>query len=109
MRRPRFLKVWAAVSTPLLVLTIVVLLTAPPLAFFTSVAVFAGLFLGVEAAARGRLLIFVGGLVLTAVTVAAVAVLVVGLLRNWQAVLAVVLALAAVALFAVNLRELRRG
>lgn len=109
VRRPRFLKVWAAVSTPLLVLTIVVLLTAPPLAFLTSVAVFAGLFLGVEAAARGRLLVFVGGLVLAGATVALVVGLVVGLLRNWQAVLAVVLALSAVVLFAVNLRELRRG
>lgn len=109
VRRPRFLKVWAAVSTPLLVLTIVVLLTAPPLAFLTSAALFAGLFLGVEAAARGRLLAFLGGLALTGLTLGAVAVLAVGLLRSWQAVLAVVLTLAAVALFAVNLRELRRG
>ena len=109
VRRPRFLTVWAAVSTPLLVLTIVVLLTAPPLAFVTSAAVFAGLFLGVEAAARGRLLAFLGGLALTGLTLGAVTLLVVGLLRNWQAVLAVLLTLAAVALFAVNLRELRRG
>jgi hypothetical protein len=109
VRHPRFLKVWAAVSTPLLVLTIVVLLTAPPLAFLTSVAVFAGLFLGVEAAARGRLLVFLGGLVLGVLTLAAVVVLVVGLLRNWQVVLAGLLTLAAVVLFAVNLRELRRG
>jgi hypothetical protein len=109
VRRPRFLKVWAAVSTPLLVLTIVVLLTAPPLAFFTSVAVFAGLFLGVEAAARGRLLAFLAGVVLTAVTVAALVALVVGLLRNWHVVLVVLLTLAGVVLFAVNLRELRRG
>jgi hypothetical protein len=109
VRRPRFLRVWAAVSTPLLVLTIVVLLTAPPLAFFTSVAVFGGLFLGVEAAARGRLVSFLVGLVLTAVTVAVVVTLVLGLLRNWQVVLAVLLTLAAVVLFAVNVRELRRG
>ena len=109
VRRPRFLKVWAAVSTPLLVLTIVVLLTAPPLAFFTSVAVFGGLFLGVEAAARGRLLSFLGGLLLTLLTIGALVVLVGGLLRNWQAVLAVLLTVAALVLLVVNIRELRRG
>jgi hypothetical protein len=109
VRRPRFLRVWAAVSTPLLVLTIVVLLTAPPWAFFTSVVVFAGLFLGVEAAARGRLVSFLVGLVLTGVSLTVVVTVVLGLLRNWQAVLAVLLTLAAVVLFAVNVRELRRG
>jgi hypothetical protein len=109
LRRPRFLKVWAAVSTPLLVLTIVVLLTAPPLAFLSSVVVFAGLFLGVEAAARGRLLAFLGGLAATAATGTVVVLLVVGLLRNWQVVLAVLLTVAAVVLFATNIRELRRG
>jgi hypothetical protein len=109
VRRPRFLKLWAAVSTPLLVATIVVLLTAPPLAFLSSVALFVGLFLGVEAAARGRLLSFLVGLVLTVATVAAVVVLVLGLLRSWQVVLAGLLTLVAVGLFAVNVRELRRG
>jgi len=97
------------VSTPLLVLTIVVLLTAPPWAFVTSLAVFVGLFLGVEAAARGRLVSFLVGLVLTIATVTVGIALVAGLLRNWQVVLAVLLTLAAVVLFAVNLRELRRG
>jgi hypothetical protein len=91
------------------VATIVVLLTAPPLAFLSSVALFVGLFLGVEAAARGRLLSFLVGLVLTVATVAAVVVLVLGLLRSWQVVLAGLLTLVAVGLFAVNVRELRRG
>lgn len=106
--RRRLLRVWAAVSTPLLVLTIVVLLLGPPWAFATSVAVFLLAFLGVEAAARGRLLGFAGGLVSTVLVVAVVIALVAGLLRNWQLVLAVVLGLAAVVLLATNIRELRR-
>jgi hypothetical protein len=109
VRRPRFLTVWAAVSTPLLLLTIVVLFTAPPLAFFSSLALFVALFLGVEAAARGRLLSFLVGLVLTVATVGALVVVGLGLLGNWRAVLAGLLTLAAVVLFFVNVRELRRG
>jgi hypothetical protein len=109
VRRPRFLTVWAAVSTPLLLLTIVVLFTAPPLAFFSSLALFVALFLGVEAAARSRLLSFLVGLVLTVATVGALVVVGLGLLGNLRAVLAGLLTLAAVVLFFVNVRELRRG
>ena len=96
-------------STPLLVLTIVVLLTPRRGPSSPALAVFVGLFLGVEAAARGRLVSFLVGLVLTIATVTVGIALVAGLLRNWQVVLAVLLTLAAVVLFAVNLRELRRG
>jgi hypothetical protein len=106
--RRRLLRVWAAVSTPLLVLTIVVLLLGPPWAFATSVAVFLVAFLGVEAVARGRLLGFAGGLASAVLTVALVIGAVAGLLRNWQAVLAVVLGLAGLMLLVSNIRELRR-
>lgn len=107
--RRRVLRVWAAVSTPLLALTIVVLLVGPPLAFLTSMVVFVVAFLGVEAIARGRLLAFTGGLVATALTVGIAAVLVIGLVRSWQVVLAVLLGVAALVLLVVNVRELRRG
>jgi lysylphosphatidylglycerol synthetase-like protein (DUF2156 family) len=80
------------------VLTIVVLLTAPPWAFLTSLVVFVGLFLGVEAAARGRLVSFLVALVLTVATVTVVVAVVAGLLRNWQVVLAVLLTAVAVVL-----------
>ena len=43
-----------ALSTPLLIGTVVVLLLGPPLAFLWSIVLFVVLFLGVEAAARGR-------------------------------------------------------
>ncbi len=107
--RRRVLRVWATVSTPLLVLTIVVLLLGPPLAFLTSLVVFVVAFLAVEAIARGRLAVFLGGLLSTAVAVVVVVALVTGLPRNWQLVLAVLLGAAALILLVVNVRELRRG
>ena len=107
-KRPRMLRVWGALSTPLLVGTIVVLLLGPPLAFLSSLVLFVVLFLGIEAAARARLLSFLVGLALTALTLALAAVLVTGLLQNWRVVLAALLGLVALVLLVVNVRELRR-
>ena len=107
-KRPRMLRVWGALSTPLLVGTIVVLLLGPPLAFLSSLVLFVVLFLGIEAAARARLLSFLVGLALTALTLALAVVLVTGLLQNWRVVLAALLGLVALVLLVVNVRELRR-
>jgi hypothetical protein len=82
----------------------VVLLLGPPLAFLTSLVLFVVLFLGIEAAARARLLSFLVGLALTALTLALAAVL----LQNWRVVLAALLGLVALVLLVVNVRELRR-
>jgi hypothetical protein len=102
------LRIWGALSTPLLIGTVVVLLLGPPLAFLWSIVLFVVLFLGVEAAARGRLLSFLVGLALTALTVAVAAVVVTALFQNWRVVLACLLGLVAVMLLVVNVRELRR-
>lgn len=107
--RPRMLRTWAALSTPLLIVTVVVLLLGPPLAFLTSLTLVVLLLFGVEAAARGRLLRFFVGLALLGVTVVVVAGLVIGLVQNWRIVLAVLLSLLAVVLAVVNVGELRRG
>ena len=69
---------------------------------------FVVLFLGIEAAARARLLSFLVGLALTALTLALAAVLVTGLLQNWRVVLAALLGLVALVLLVVNVRELCR-
>ncbi len=106
--RPRMLRLWGAVSTPLLVLTVVVLLLGPPLAFLTSLVLVIVLFLGVEAAARGRLIAFLAGLLATAVTATLGVVLVLALLQSWRVVLAALLLLLAGVLLVVNVRELRR-
>ena len=94
-QRPRMLRIWGALSTPLLIGTVVVLLLGPPLAFLWSIVLFVVLFLGVEAAARGRLLSFLVGLALTALTVAVAAVVVTALFQNWRVVLACLLGLVA--------------
>jgi hypothetical protein len=107
--RPRMLRIWAALSTPLLIVTVVVLLLGPPLAFLTSLTLVVLLLFGVEAAARGRLLRFFVGLVLLGLTVAVVGALAIGLVQNWRIVLAVLLSLLALVLLVGNVGELRRG
>jgi hypothetical protein len=102
------LRVWAALSTPLLLVSAVVLLVGPVLFSLTATALVVVLFLAVEAAARGRLLSFLLGLALTAATVAAGVLLVLGLLQNWRVVLAVLLSAVALVLLVANVRELRR-
>jgi hypothetical protein len=105
-RHTAFLRGWAAISTPVLVLWIGVLLirpTAPTLAGF---ATFLLVFAGVEAVARRRVGLLLAVLAAVAVWVLAAASLVITLLGTWRTVLAVVLVLAAVVLLVVNLREL---
>ncbi len=106
--RPRLLRIWGAVSTPLLLLTIVLLLVGPPFAFLPSLALAVVIFVGVEAAARGKFLTFVVGLGMAAATAVVGVLVVVALVQNWRIVLAVLLSLVALLLLAVNVRELRR-
>ncbi len=99
---------WAAVSTPLLILGIGVLLTSPTPALLTAFAVFLVVFAAVEAVARRRVLVFLTGLGVVALWVFVLAGLVAGLLQNWQLVLATLLTMAALVLLVVNLREFVR-
>jgi hypothetical protein len=100
------LRVWAAVSSPVLVLGTCVLLVRPNAVTLSGFGTFLVVLAGVEAVARGRILLVLAGLVLAAVGVGAVTGLVVTLLRNWQVGVAVLLALAALALLGHNLQEL---
>jgi hypothetical protein len=106
-RQTGFLRIWAAVSTPVLILGIGVLLTRPSPVMLSSFSVFLAAFAAVEAVARRRVRLFltVAGVVLVWVFV--VAGLFFALLRNWQPVLAVLLSLTALVLLVVNLREFR--
>jgi hypothetical protein len=106
--RPRLLRAWGALSTPLLLLTIVLLLIGPPFAFLPSLALAVVVFVAVEAAARGKFLTFLVGLGMAAITVVVGVVVVVALVENWRIVLAVLLSLVALLLLAANVRELRR-
>jgi hypothetical protein len=106
--RRRVLAVWAAVSTPL-VLAWLILLVLPlgPSIFGLSIGALL-VICTIEAIARGQLVRFLGALV---VVVAVVAVVLVGLWAlfiDWRISVSIALATAAVVLLVVNLAELRR-
>lgn len=94
---------------PLLILAVVAILIGLPVALLTAFAGFGLMFAAVEAVARRRLLAFLTALVITCLAVTAAIVLTLGVLRHWQALLAVVLAIGALAALVINLQELRRG
>lgn len=108
-RRTRFLRLWATVSTPLLLALVPVILLARPLAVITSIAVFGYAFLAAEAFARRRLVSFLSstGLILAIVAVALFLVDVTP--RYWKIAVSALFAVAALALLAGNLGDLHRG
>ncbi|WP_369252610.1 hypothetical protein [Geodermatophilus amargosae] len=101
-----FLRLWAALSTPVLILGLGVLLTRPSPVTLSAFASFLAVVAAVEAAARGRIRLFLIVLAVAAVGVGAVTGVVLALLSNWQAALAVLLAVTGLVLLAVNLHEL---
>jgi hypothetical protein len=100
-----FLRLWAAVSTPVLILGIGVLLIRPTPLTLSGFATFLVVFAGVEAVARRRTRLLVTVLA-AAVWAVAAASLVLALLRNWQVALAVLLVVTGLVLIALNLHEL---
>ena len=108
-RRTRFLRFWSVVSTPLLIASLILLVTSHPAEYLATIAALILLFLGVEAIARRRFLSFVASAVLLVMVVVAGVALVVGFVRYWQLTLSVVLGIVAVALLLANLRDARRG
>ncbi len=106
-RRTRFLRFWAAISTPLLLALVPVILLARPLAWISTLAALAVLFLGLEAFARRRFLSFLASTVL----VIAFAAVVVGFVelsqQYWKIAVSVLFGGAALALLAGNLGDLR--
>jgi hypothetical protein len=107
--RSRFLRVWAAVSTPVLVLGLGGLVLRPSVAVTTGFLAFLGVFAVVEAIGRRRVLAFATVLGALALWILAVAALILALLSSWHMVLAGLLAVIAVVLLVVNIRELRSG
>jgi hypothetical protein len=107
-RRTRFLRLWAAISTPLLLASVIVVLLATPLAFISTIAALVVVFAGVESIARRRLLSFIGSVVLLIVTVAAVVGFVLLFSRHWRTAISVLVGVAALALLAGNLQDMRR-
>jgi hypothetical protein len=108
-RRARFLRVWAAVSTPLLLAMVPVILLARPLTWVTTLIAITLLFIGVEAFARRRFLSFLGSVLLLAAIVAALVGFVALFHYHWRIAVSVLFAAAAVLLLAGNLGDIGRG
>ena len=107
--RSRFLRVWAAVSTPVLVLGLGGLLVRPTVPVLVGFLTFLVVFGVVEAIGRRRVLAFATVLGALALWILAVAGLILALLSSWHLVLAGLLAVLALVLLVVNVRELRSG
>ena len=107
--RSRFLRVWAAVSTPVLVLGLGGLLVRPTVPVLVGFLTFLMVFGVVEAIGRRRVLAFATVLGALALWIFAVAGLILALLSSWHLVLAGLLAVLALVLLVVNVRELRSG
>jgi hypothetical protein len=106
--RRRVLSVWAAISTPLVLLWLI-LLVLPLGASLVALSIAALVaLLTVEAVARRQLARFLVALVVVAVLVVAGLALSVALLVDWRRSLTVLLAASAGILLVVNLAELRR-
>jgi hypothetical protein len=108
-RRTRFLKLWAAVSPPLLLGSIIVVLLASPLAWISTLAVLIVVFAGVEAIARRRLLSFVASVLLLAAATALIVGLTLLFIKHWRTAISVLGGAAALVLLFGNLEELRRS
>ncbi|WP_245930344.1 hypothetical protein [Allonocardiopsis opalescens] len=105
-RYTRFLRIWAALSTPLLILAFAVILAVPgptPLATLAGVVL---AFAAIEAIARGKLLGFLTALATLAVIAGVLAGVVFAFMLNWRVALLIPLFLAVVLLLVVNVRDL---
>ncbi len=108
-RRTRFLRLWAVVSTPLLLASVPVILLARPLAWGATVVALALLFAGMEAFARRRLLSFLASSALV-LAVAAICVVLVELGPDyWKVAISLVFAAAAFLLLMGNLGDVGHG
>jgi hypothetical protein len=108
-QRTHFLRLWAAVSTPLLLALVPVILIARPLALITSILAVVFLFTGVEAFARRRFISFTASTLLLAASVAVFVGIVALFWHQWRVAVSVMFGTAALALLAGNLGDLRHG
>ncbi len=108
-RRMRFLRLWSVVSTPLLLVAIIVMLNGGPVGFVATLGVLVVGFLGVEALARRRFVSFLASLVLLAAALALAVGFVLVFREHWRLAVSAVLGAAALTLLFGNLRDVRHG
>ena len=104
-RRTRFLRLWAVLSTPLLLGCMVVALVASPLALITTIVVLVALFMGMEAIARRRFVSFVASTIVLAGAVVATVGLVLLFYYHWRIAASVLLGVTALGVLVGNLRR----
>lgn len=108
-QRVRVLRVWATISTPLLLAAVPVILLARPLAWVTTLVVLFVLFVGIEAFARRRLLSFLASSLMVLVAIAVLVTIVELAQSHWRLAISVIFAAAAVVVLAGNLADLAYG
>jgi hypothetical protein len=108
-RRTRFLKLWAAISTPLLLSSVILVPIVSPVAWIIDLAVLGVVFIGMEAIARRRFLSFLASLILLVGALALLAAFILLFLRHWRIAISLLVGAAAVTLLYGNLRDIRRG
>ncbi|NYE48251.1 multisubunit Na+/H+ antiporter MnhG subunit [Spinactinospora alkalitolerans] len=108
-RPTRFLHVWAALSTPLLIIGLgaIVLLLGGALALPASIGLVL-LFAVFDAFARRRLASFLTGLAVIALVLGVITAVIVAFTLNWRITILVPMALVVVSLLVVNVRDLLR-
>jgi hypothetical protein len=106
--RRRVLSAWSALSTPLLLLTLAVLVLplGPSIATFAIISI--TVIFAIEALARRRLVSFLLTAVIVAVAVTISVSIAIGLLIEWRFTIAVLFATGALVVLVLNLAELRR-
>lgn len=107
--RARLLRVWSTVSAPLLFLAAAFVLVDSRVGMVVGAAMFAIVFLAIEAIARKQFILFAVSLVAVVVAVLVATAAVQGVLGQWRLVVAALLAAFAGAIMIANLRDLRRG
>jgi hypothetical protein len=106
--RHRVLMVWSAISTPLVLISVMlaVLPLGPSVTVLAAISLF--VIFAIEATARRRLLSFVVTVVVMAVVLVVIGAIVVGLISTWRFTVAALLLGAAILVGVLNLSELRR-
>ncbi|TDQ53418.1 hypothetical protein EV190_104208 [Actinorugispora endophytica] len=108
-RTTRFLHVWAALSTPLLIIALgAILLTLRGGLALPAVVGMVVVFAAFDAFARRKLMPFLTALAVVVVVVGVVAAVIVAFLANWRITILVPLGLIVVLLLVVNIRDLLR-
>ena len=108
-RRLRVLQLWAAISTPLLLAIVPVVLLARPLTWVTTLVALFALFLGIEAFARRRLLSFLASSAMVLAGVAVCLTIIDLAQSHWRLAISLMFAAAAAVVLVGNLADLAHG